>query len=128
MIAVGHNLEKYSDLLLSICFIENMILKFFLRGFYPLCVCSQATQGSYLRGEKYRSLSRERKSSCGTVRSSSGSREQIHREFQQSNDRGRRSGSSRPSSQISRRSLSPAGNYFIYSVVCPLSLDLLFTN
>ncbi|XP_016897068.1 centrosomal protein CCDC61 isoform X2 [Cynoglossus semilaevis] len=71
---------------------------------------SEATQGSYLRGEKYRSLSRERKSSCGTVRSSSGSREQIHREFQQSNDRGRRSGSSRPSSQISRRSLSPAGS------------------
>ncbi|KAM3868897.1 centrosomal protein CCDC61 [Diretmus argenteus] len=61
-------------------------------------------------GEIYRSLSRERSGTVGTVRARSGSRERIEDRRQRSEERGRRSDSSGPRARIPRPSPSPTGS------------------
>uniref|UniRef100_A0A3Q1ID67 Centrosomal protein CCDC61 n=1 Tax=Anabas testudineus TaxID=64144 RepID=A0A3Q1ID67_ANATE len=60
--------------------------------------------------EIFRSLSRERRSGCGTVRAHSGSRERMENRGQRSEERGRRADSSGPRPRIPRPSPSPTGS------------------
>ncbi|XP_051258485.1 centrosomal protein CCDC61 isoform X2 [Dicentrarchus labrax] len=66
--------------------------------------------GSRVDGEVYRSLSRERRTGYGTVRTRSGSRERMEDRGQRSEERGRRADSSGPRARIPRPSPSPTGS------------------
>ncbi|XP_029029712.1 centrosomal protein CCDC61 isoform X2 [Betta splendens] len=65
---------------------------------------------SRVDSEIFRSLSRERRSGCRTVRARSGSRERIENRGQRSDERGRRADSSGPRAHIPRPSPSPTGS------------------
>nr|XP_020454391.1 coiled-coil domain-containing protein 61 isoform X2 [Monopterus albus] len=66
--------------------------------------------GSRVDGEIYRSLSRERRSGCGTVSARSGSRDRREDRGQRAEERGRRVDSSGPRARIPRPSPSPTGS------------------
>lgn len=79
-----------------------------------ICFCSRVTPtpariNSRVDGEIYRSLSRERRTGCGTSRARSGSRERIEDRVQRSEERGRRADSSGPRRSVPRPSPSPTG-------------------